>query len=121
MDEYAILETLKEIKEQNRKKLLYQKCLTAFMLVITIAFLAVVPGVLSTIQTAKTTMASLNITIGKMDTALDAITEIAQNSSQGMEEALENINSIDIDTLNDAIYDLNEVVKPMADFFGKFK
>jgi len=48
------------------------------------------------------------------------VSELVHTSQAGVEEALGKLNSIDLDTLNDAIEDLAAVVEPLARFFGKF-
>ena len=44
---------------------------------------------------------------------------LVSSSEKGVQEALEQINSVDIDTLNQAISDLSDVISPLAKFFGK--
>lgn len=49
------------------------------------------------------------------------IDKTATDAQTGMESAMVAIESIDIETLNDAIDDLHTIIKPLADFFGVFK
>ena len=42
-------------------------------------------------------------------------------SSEALAQAMEKIDRMDIDSLNQAIQNLKDVVEPMADFFGRFK
>lgn len=111
----------KEMVALLKKTLFFQKCIAMLLFVFVICICIIVPGILTTLNTAKTTMSSLNVTIGKMDTAIESITDLADNGSDGMQEALEKMNSIDIEKLNGAISDLSDVVAPMAEFFGRFK
>ena len=105
----------KEMVALLKKTLFFQKCIAMLLFVFVICICIIVPGILTTLNTAKTTMSSLNVTIGKMDTAIESITDLADNGSDGMQEAL------DIEKLNGAISDLSDVVAPMAEFFGRFK
>ena len=42
------------------------------------------------------------------------------SSQDSITEALDKINALDIDSLNEGIANLSAVVKPLADFFGRF-
>ncbi len=128
MNQTDVVELLKDMKGQNKKKLFYLRLLTAIFAVICIAIVSVIPSVISTLDTTKTTMAHLNDTITTMDDTittmdetLDAITAMADTGTTGITEALEKIESIDFEGLNSAIGDLGTVVEPMAKFFEKFK
>lgn len=128
MNQTDVVELLKDMKGQSKKKLFYLRLLTAIFAVICIAIVSVIPSVISTLDTTKTTMAHLNDTITTMDDTittmdetLDAITAMADTGTTGITEALEKIESIDFEGLNSAIGDLGTVVEPMAKFFEKFK
>lgn len=45
--------------------------------------------------------------------------DLVTSASSGMEEALEKMNSIDVETLNQSIQSLHNIVAPMAKFFGR--
>jgi len=45
---------------------------------------------------------------------------LVTDSQEGVKQALDKINELDIGSLNQAIADLSAVVKPLADFFGRF-
>ncbi len=48
------------------------------------------------------------------------VDKLAQTSQQGVEQAMEKLNKLDLDTLNKAIADLADVVEPLARFFNVF-
>lgn len=48
------------------------------------------------------------------------VSALVTSSQSGVEETLEKLNSIDLETLNKAIADLAAVVQPMAKLFGRF-
>ena len=52
-------------------------------------------------------------------TALCSI--LVSSSEDSVQNALNQLNSIDIDTLNQAINHLNDTVTPFANFFNKFR
>ena len=103
---------------------MHQRVMSVLMLVFVIAVVSLLPTVVETLNTAKTTLTHMNEAITQMEGALSEVETLATQAGtamDGMEKALENINGIDIETLNQAITDLGEVVQPMADFFGRFR
>ena len=77
--------------------------------------------------TEKTGVVLTNLTevtdqLANMDlgTMVENVDELVVTSQVGVEQALEQLNAIDFETLNQAIGDLSDVVKPMADFFNIF-
>lgn len=124
MEQDKTLELLEEMKKINQKTLMHQRVMTVLMVVFVVAVVSLLPNVVSTLSTAKTTLVHMNEAITQMEGALSEVETLADGAGvamEGMEKALENINGIDIETLNEAITDLSEVVEPMANFFGKFK
>ena len=124
MEQDKTMELLEEMKKINQKILMHQRVMSVLMLVFVVAVVSLLPTVVTTLETAKTTLTHMNEAITQMEGALSQVETLATEAGtamDGMEQALENINTIDIETLNQAITDLGEVVKPMADFFGKFK
>ena len=51
---------------------------------------------------------------------IDDVNGLVTSSQQGLEGTLEKINSIDIESLNEAIDGLAKVVEPLAKFFKAF-
>ncbi len=47
------------------------------------------------------------------------VSKLVQTSQTGLEDAMEKLNAIDLETLNQAIEDLAAVVRPLANFFGR--
>jgi hypothetical protein len=43
------------------------------------------------------------------------------SSSKAVEQTMDKVDQMDIESLNNAISDLNDVVAPMAEFFGRFR
>lgn len=124
MEQDKTLELLEEMKKINQKTLMHQRVMSVLMLVFVVAVVSLLPTVVETLNTAKTTLTHMNEAITQMEGALSEVENLATEAGtamDGMEKALENINGIDIETLNQAITDLGEVVQPMADFFGRFR
>ena len=58
-----------------------------------------------------------NMDLGAM---VENVDELVVTSQAGVEQALEQLNAIDFETLNQAIGDLSDVVEPLANFFNIF-
>ena len=63
---------------------------------------------------------SNQLTEADLAALVDHVDKLAINSEEGIQKALEQINSIDIDSLNQAIQDLSDVVSPLARLMGRF-
>ena len=124
MEQEKALELLEEMKKINKKALMHQRIMSALMVAFVVIVVSLLPSVVSTLDTAKTTLRHMNEAVTKMEDALTGVEELstqAKAAMGGMEEAVDNINGIDMETLNQAIKDLSDVVEPMANFFGRFK
>ena len=131
MEQDKMLELLEELKRNSQKKLMYQRISTVLILVFVLAVLALVPTAFSTLNSAKIALDHMDTAITEMETALDSVEDLADDAGTAItnaetaitsaQTALEKIGEIDIETLNQAIKDLSDVVEPMSDFFGMFK
>ena len=65
-------------------------------------------------------MNDMTSTIDTMETTLESVTKLVNDSSESLVTAFDNINSIDFEGLNQAIEDLGNVVQPLSNFFKKF-
>lgn len=72
--------------------------------------------VLSNLETVSDELAQADI--GGM---VDNVDSLAQTSQNGIRQALEKVNAIDINTLNKAIEDLAKVVSPLADLVQRLE
>ncbi len=74
-------------------------------------------------ETVLTNLGSVTSELAQVDLngMVSNVDTLVTDSQDGVRQALDKINALDIDSLNDAISDLSAVIKPLADFFGKFK
>lgn len=89
------------------------------------AYVAVVPGLRDALVEIRTVTADLSriseqLTEADLAGLVEHVDQMAVTSEQGVKEALEKIESIDIDELNRAIKALSDVVTPLARLMGKF-
>ena len=124
MEQDKMLELLEDMKKSGQKNLMYQRISTVLMLVFVLAVLALVPTAFSTLNSAKTALDHMDEAITEMETALASVEDLADDAETAItsaETALGKVSEIDIETLNEAITDLSDVVETMSEFFGMFK
>lgn len=132
MEESNIKTLLDDIREQNEiertylkkqlnmmKALMFAMAGIFFMLLIAVAVL--VPKVTTTLDNANVALEQISYTAEQMDDVLISVETLLEDSSEGVSQALENMNSIDFEKLNKSIDDFNSVVSPLSSFFGRFQ
>ena len=112
-----LLETLEKIQ---KKHLFYQRITCLLILVFVLAVVSVLPSVFRTLHSAETALNNANDAILQAEDTLKDVSGLVVDSEAQINTAMEKINSIDFEGLNAAIGDLQAVVEPMAEFFGKF-
>ena len=122
---------LERLEKNSRRQLLHARLQTVFGIICTvfcgillINLLAFIPKLESLISQAEVLLQNLDIVtqqLAKLElsTMVENINGLVTTSQSGVEEALGKINEIDFDTLNQAVKDLSNVVKPLADFARK--
>lgn len=130
-----VLDYLKQIRDLNKKRLIWSRVTALLMALFVILVACVIPSVLSTLRVAESTMNTANdtlmqaqsimtdltTTVSTMETTLEAVTNLVNDSSKSLVDAFDNINSIDFEGLNQAIDDLRNVVEPLSNFFKKLR
>ena len=71
--------------------------------------------VLTNLETVTSELAAVDL-----ESMVANVDSLVTESQDGVKQALDKINELDITSLNQAIADLSAVVKPLADFFGRF-
>ena len=133
-------QVLAKIEKQNRRQLLFTKILCmlcALMLICTLVLTLSITGAVQEILTiaqplqqmadqAGTVMANLDtvaqdLADANLGSMVENVNTLAADSQTVITEAMKKLDTIDIDTLNQAIADLADVVEPLAKvskFFG---
>ena len=133
-------QVLEKIEKQSRRQLLFTKILCmlcALMLICTLVLTLSITGAVQEILTiaqplqqmadqAGTVMANLDtvaqdLADAKLGSMVENVNTLAADSQTVITEAMKKLDTIDIDTLNQAIADLADVVEPLAKvskFFG---
>ncbi len=132
MDENNIKTLIDDIREQNavertylKKQLNMMKVLMLVMagifVMLLIAVAVLVPKITVTLDKANVALEQVSYTAEQMDEVLISVEALVEESSEGVTQALDNMNSINFEKLNKSIDDLNNVVSPLSGFFGRFK
>lgn len=92
--------------------------------IVVFCVLILMPKVLHTFEQMNTVMEELEMVseeLAEADIAgmLDNVDSLVRSGEAGMEEAVGKIARLDIESLNEAIRDLQAVVEPLARLFGK--
>ena len=133
-------QVLEKIEKQSRRQLLFTKILCmlcALMLICTLVLTLSITGAVQEILTiaqplqqmadrAGTVMANLDtvaqdLADANLGSMVENVNTLAADSQTVITEAMKKLDTIDIDTLNQAIADLADVVEPLAKvskFFG---
>lgn len=112
----------------ENKHLFYQRVICAFLVILVLLVLSVLPNTFRTLKLAQETLNNANTTVVNANKAMIQVKEtlsdvsgLVKNSEEQIGTAMEKMNSIDFEKLNSAIGDLQAVVEPMANFFGRFR
>lgn len=134
-----IQELLTKLEKTNRQQVRYARLQCFFAILAAVCCCAMLLAVLSVVpqiqqiagqvmdlgNQAETVLQNLNDVTGKLaqvdlGSMVSNVDSLVTESQAGVKQALDKINELDIDSLNRAIGDLSAVVKPLADFFGRF-
>lgn len=116
----------------KRKQLILARIRTyvsvAILVIILLVSVILVPKVITTMNTVEETAGNLNRVATGIQTSLEGVDKLIESTNKmvetntkDMEDALNNFNSIDFDSLNGAIEDLASVVEPLARFTSSFR
>lgn len=119
-----IVALLKDIQSQGKKRVFWSRIsavlLAAFVAVFAVSAAMIVPKATVALDSANARLSSLESTISKLEIALDSITELTEETATSLDTAMDHLNSVDFEGLNQAITDLGNVVSPLANLFGRF-
>ena len=131
MEDNNIRTLIDDIREQNEVERKYLKkqlnmmkalmfAMAGIFLTLLIAVAVLVPKLALTLDNANVALEQISFTADQMDDVLISVEALVEDSSEGVTQALENMNSIDFEGLNQSISDLGKVVSPLSSFFSRF-
>ena len=117
------LERLKEIIRINSKKqIFYTKILAAFI----VALCVILPPAVRMINHADEVLEEATDTLNNANEAIEGVnsmtsevTSFIETNSETVSDSMKKLQSVDFEGLNKAISDLEAVVEPMANLFGR--
>lgn len=128
-----MLELLRRIEKSNRQKVITNVLVCLFMLAAAVSCIAIcvmlgqlIPQVNQTIGQMQTALNSLEETSNhlrglNLETMVNNVNALSVYAQQSLQQTMDNLNTIDFETLNKAITDLAQVIEPLANFVAKFK
>lgn len=123
-----LLEALQQQNVSLKKQLAWTRLSALIMVILIVAAGAAVaiigPRLTSLLDQSNQIVQKLDAVAGELEEAdisgmLADVNLLVEDSQDTMSEALEKIQAIDIETLNEAIDGLNTVVSPLAKLFGR--
>ncbi len=134
-----LLELLRKISRENeeqkayvRRQVFYSRLsvilLAVFVGMLTAALAFTLPRLYGTLDTAVLTMNHADAAIADVSRELETLDEVfgnvnglIDNTEASLTLAMDKINKMDVESLNQAIKELQDVVEPLARLFRKFE
>ena len=128
MDEKGLMTSLEQTGKKQSGLLRILVIVNVIMAaVIVTAFVLLVPKTLSMFGALQEAVTELQELSSSAQESMDGINEIVgeantimNDNAAGMQQALENFNSVDFETLNKAINNLSDAVEPLANLANMF-
>ena len=139
-DELKVQELLERIELSARRQVRYARLQFVITIVLAAAFAALIltcvrvlprmqeviaqaETVLLNLESVTTELANADLTgmVENIDALVSNVDDLVNTSQTGVEQAIQKINAVNFDTLNEAIKDLSDVIEPIAKFFNSFK
>lgn len=86
----------------------------------------ILPKLNTTYENLQVIMSDLEVVTSELaeadlDDMITNVNHLVTSSEKNVQDALSQVNSIDVDTLNRAIQNLSDAVEPFANFFNRFR
>ena len=132
MEDLGVRELIQEIQNENqseqgylRKQLNMMRVLmvgmAAVVCLLVVTLVVLVPEILNTLANANQALTEIKVVAQNANEVFGSVQILVEQSGQGVTEAIEKMNAIDIESLNQSIEDLGTVVSPLSDFFSRFR
>ncbi|MBP1581203.1 MAG: hypothetical protein J6A26_02235 [Oscillospiraceae bacterium] len=123
------MDRIEQLLKKQSNLILLQSVLIAILALGGIALVVMVGRLLPDLQVLMTQMESTLTDMEQITAQLaeadlkgmvDNVDQLVNSSQSAVEQAMEKLNGLDLDTLNKAIKDLASVIEPLAKFFNVF-
>ena len=128
-----LLELLQTIEKTNRQQVRLTRLICIFVLISALCCVAVLGLVYSMLPQINAVISQLQVILGNLEAATAQLSELdltgmvsdvdglVTTAQMTLEQTIEKLNTIDFDTLNEAIEDLARVVEPLSRLTSIFK
>ena len=132
-DNKELLELLQKIEKANRQQVKLTRIVCVFALVAALCCVGTIGLVYSVLPQINTVVSQIQVVLGNLETAtaqlsvldftgmVSEVEELDATAQDGIQQTMNKLNSIDFETLNQAIEDLANVVEPMSKLSSIFK
>ena len=121
-DRQLLIEMVEEQQRTTKAQKMTEYACIGLAVILLVVSVILVPKAIVTLDNANETLESANATLESANKDLTAL-ESSISGLEGLEkqatEAMENMNSIDFDALNNSIRNLEAIVEPMAKLFKR--
>ena len=126
---WEYMDRIEQLLKKQSNLILLQSVLIAILALGGIALVVMVGRLLPDLQVLMTQMESTLTDMEQITAQLaeadlkgmvDNVDQLVNSSQSAVEQAMEKLNGLDLDTLNKAIKDLASVIEPLAKFFNVF-
>ena len=123
------MDRIEQLLKKQSNLILLQSVLIAILALGGIALVVMVGRLLPDLQVLMTQMEATLTDMEQITAQLaeadlkgmvDNVDQLVNSSQSAVEQAMEKLNGLDLDTLNKAIKDLASVIEPLAKFFNVF-
>lgn len=132
MENQEMKTLIEEIRSENEVERSYLKkqlnmmkglmfAMTGIFIMMLVTVAVLVPKISNTLQNANTAIEQISQTAREADELFASVSSLVEESSEGVTLAIDAMNSIDFEGLNQSIEDLGNVVAPLSSFFSRFK
>ena len=94
--------------------------MASIVCILVVTLMILVPQITTTLDTANRALEELSTTAARVNEVFTSVEALVDNSSTGVTQAIEKLNSINFQGLNQSIEDLGKVVSPLSEFFSRF-
>ena len=127
-----LLELLQKIEKANRQQVKLTRVVCIFALVAALCCICTVGLVYNVLPQINTIISQMQIVLGNLETAtaqlsvmdftgmVNNVESLVVTAQESLEQTMSNLNTIDFQTLNQAIEDLSKVVEPMSKLMKVF-
>ena len=127
------LDFMERMEKINRKQVFYARLQFLFTVIAAVCCIVLlvtaskmVPMLQETAKQAETVLSNLETVTTQLAQAdlagmVGNVDDLVTTSQEGVKQALDKINGIDFDALNEAIKDLSDVINPITNFFRTFR